>query len=599
MKEHTQTSHSHFIWQPLLLLTVSGYLLAEIYFLTAMVNTFDAGIRASDFSALEFIGRLISGAGIGLSVLIGLSLNQKLNQTPGVKRIAVKVVIFAICTTLGYVAVKSLYQLMENHASKPIVHCSVLGNAAIRVFDRGQLPGFEAWGRASSSVGYKDRQLIRLYLPLHVCISDDYRRVLQASDVVRSELTEMVMDTGLAQKVASPALDIYQGFRAQIARFSNEIANIEALEAASEARFQLRKQSITRLGTLLKSQSRYTATDVQHILSVYACALDTAVASDGVHSTKYLAPQEQRFMLALTGCLFDRARGRFKTIPEVQQATDIYLMEHAIAADWASQFILSPNYLPENALALLRQSFALVFLPTYAVFISTFVVFVCLASYFRTRFLIRAMKTKQRVNPVINAVLSPLVVVPGVWTLLFLWVSEPRQERILFPGYTQSAWVQVVKVTLRPLFYYYQYSYPVLEQLHFPLFLASRETQARHEMTNESNAKKIEPYRHFKTVQGYYAAELCTDECQRVLLDLHPQGEPHGILRYASSQCESKLIYDSTTATGLRYFEVTQEDRQCDVASQWVISHVKDKKLSVTVLQGDVRIEAELQPLNI
>ena len=133
---------SQIIWQPILLSAVLGYLLAEVYFLTLLVNSLYFTESAANLTQLEVTGRLISGAGLGLSALIGLSMNKSLNRTGSVRRISIKLGCFVLVTIVGYVAMKELYLMMERHASKQIVHCSLIGNAANRLFSKGKLPEF-------------------------------------------------------------------------------------------------------------------------------------------------------------------------------------------------------------------------------------------------------------------------------------------------------------------------------------------------------------------------------------------------------------------------------------------------------------------------
>lgn len=625
MQQPIQPPQSHFIWQPILLLAVIAYLIAELYFLTAMVNTFDAGIRSSDFTVMEHMGRFISGAGIGLSVIIGLSMNCKMYQFGRGQRIAINTLIFTLCTLLGYFAVKSLYEVLQSNVSKPIVHCSVLGNSAIRALDRGELPGFEEYGKndaknignslgntRANNLGNKStiqhnwfsRQLLRLYLPLHVCLNDDYRRILQASEVISNELRAMVKETHLPERLAKPAVQIYTGFREQLPRFSAEIANMDALnkdalkphrnqsqniQSQSEEMFALRKTLITRLESQLKSQSRYTNSDVERIVAVYVCALDTAIVKAKEHA------REQRFMLAVTDCLYDRARARFKTLPDVEEGIDIYALEDAIANDWARQFILSPQHMPEKALELMRQSFALVFLPTYAVFISTFVVFMCLAAYFRTRFLIRAAKTNKRVNPVINAMLSPLVVVPGIWTVIFLWVPEPNIEAKLFPPQTQNDWVKVIKVTVRPLFHYYEYTHGGFSNLRVPLLIAPKNDTARQRLLKRTERDKDPKLENLK---GYYVGEICLSHCEPVMLDLENGNVEFAQVRYPLRDCDNRLVYDKNTQSNVTFYESSKNQIDCPVIGVWQVNAL-EYGLLVVVDSNGIKQQTVLKNLHI
>lgn len=600
MQESPQPPQSHFIWQPLLLVAVVIYLIAELYFLTAMVNTLDAGIRSSDFTWMEHLGRFISGAGIGLSVIIGLSMNCRMYQFPVAQRIALNALIFLGCTFAGFFAVKSLYEVIEANTSKPIVHCSVLGNAAIRVLDRGELPGFEHYAKqglpgsdsasnAHSQTGDFSRQLVRLYLPLHICLDDGFRRDIQASDVIRTELSTMVEETRLPKKLAQPALQMYAGFREQLPRFTAEIEALDQLNGQPDKMFALRGKLIKDLDKLLHSQSRFTQTDSERIVAIYICALDTAIAR------KQSGAYEQRFMLAVTDCLYDRARARFKTLPGVHKGTDIYLLERAIATDWARQFVLSPQHMPEKAIDLMRQSFALVFLPTYAVFISTFVVFMCVASYFRTRFLIQAAKRNKRVNPFINAVFSPLVVVPGIWTLILVAVPEPDIENTLFPRHTHSDWVKVVKVTIRPLIHYYEYTHLGFSSVKVPLFIAPKVDNAEERLRQRRERNKDKTLEQLK---GYYVGEICQAQCEPVILDLQDGNAEFAQIRYPGRNCDNRLIFDKNNTQTVTFYESSTNKSSCPTIGVWELD-LDANGLKVTVGKNDREMETTLQNLYI
>lgn len=567
VQQSASAPQSHFIWQPILLVAVLGYLLAELYFLTAMVNTLDAGIRSSDFTFMEHMGRFISGAGVGLSVIIGLSLNSRMYKFTKAKRFAINVAVFSSCTLAGYFLVKGIYEFIEANTAKPVIHCSVLGNAAIRVLDRGELPGFAGYGKSSGSKSEFSRQLLRLYLPLNVCVDDGYRRELQQAQVIREELALMVEETRLPQRLAKPAVEMYKGFREQLPRFTDEIERLDRLNGQSERMFSLRAELIADLTLQLKSQSRFTRTDVDRIVAIYVCALDTAIAR-GHHSA-----YEQRFMLAVTDCLYDRARARFKTLPGVQRGADIYQLEQAIANDWARQFVLSPGDIPDKAFDLMRQSFALVFLPTYAVFISTFVVFMCIAAYFRTRFLIRAAKRKTRVNPVINAILSPLVVIPAIWTGIFLWVPEPDVEKTLFPPHTHTDWVRVMKVTIRPLLHYYQYTHSGFSEANLPLVLAPKISDGKSRLALRKERKRDKTLEQLK---GYYVGEICNDQCQNVILDLKDGTADFAQIRYPLKQCENRLVFDKSNRADLRFYESTKNAKSCPTQGVWELQQTTD-----------------------
>ena len=557
---------SKFIWQPLLFLSVLSYLIAEVYFTTAMVNTLDKGVRSSDFTLMEHLGRIISGAGIGLSVIIALSLNKRLIKQTRAKRYTLNMLIFMTCTASGYYLVKSVYEAIEANTSRHIIHCSVLGNAAIRVLDTGQLPGFSGYGKDASQNNHFQRQLMRLYLPLHICIDDQYRRQLQTSDVMRRELTTMVVETGLPAKITKPALHIYHSFREHLPRFSAEVEQLQRRHDLGLDIFSQRNQFITNLKQQLSSQSRFTRTDVERIVAVYACALDTSVvrAETGIY--------EQRFMVGITDCLYDRARARFKTLPGVQRGTDIYQLEQAIAVDWARQFILSPANMPSQAFDLMRESFALVFLPSYVVMVSTFVFFVCLASYLRTRFLIRADIMQKRVNPVINACLSPLVVIPALWTFVFIGVSESELEQELFPVRTQSDWVKVLKVSIRPLLHYYEYSHSGFASLAVPLTLAPKIFTAT-ERLEQRIARENNLALH--ALRGYYIGELCLQGCEPVILDLKDGRAEYASVRYPNRDCDNRLVYDKSSLEDMVFYESSKSKHGCRSSGTWQLNPVK------------------------
>lgn len=553
-------------------MAVLGYLLAELYFLTAMVNTLDAGIRSSDFTFMEHMGRFISGAGVGLSVIIGLSLSSRMYKFDKAKRFLINTLVFICCTLAGYFVVKQLYEFIEANTAKPVIHCSVIGNAAIRVMDRNQLPGFNSYGKLAGNHSEFSRQLLRLYLPLNICVDDSYRRKLQQVSVIRDELAVMVKESKLPHRIAKPAVQMYAGFREQLPRFAQEIKQLESLMGEPEAMFSLRAQFINNLAAQLESQSRFTSNDAKRIVAIYVCALDTAIDRTSVSAV------EQRFMWSVTDCLYDRARARFKTLPSVQNGTDIYHMEEAIANDWARQFVLSPQDMPEKAFDLMRQSFALVFLPTYAVFISTFVVIMCIAAYFRTRFLIQAAKRNARVNPLINAILSPLVVIPGIWTGIFMFVPEPDVEKTLFPAHTHTDWVKVLKVTIRPLLHYYQYTHSGFSDARLPLVLAPKISDGKSRLHER---QKRDVNQTLKQLKGYYVGQYCDDQCEPVILDLKDGGEDFAVIRYPETQCDNRLVLDKKLASTITvsgesnetftFYESSNKPKRCPTNRVWQV----------------------------
>lgn len=556
----TAANHSFkypFIWQPMLLLAVAGYLVAEVYFLTLLVNSLYFATHYSDLKQLEITGRLISGAGLGLSVLIGLSLSQRLNQKSRVKRLSLKIAAFIAVTIMGYVAMKELYLFLERNASKPIVHCSILGNAANRVFSKGTLPKYQSFIDVGGRAGYSEKQLIRLYLPLHVCINDNYKAILEASPTIEIELASMVHETGLPEKIAQPAIAIYNGFRDNLERFYPAIEKLDKLHNEPEQTMLLRQNQVTEFSDFLATQSRYTRNDIRHLSQVYQCALQKLLPGA-------TGAPEQRFLLAVSQCLYDIARVRFDTLPEVTRASDIIKLEQNIAFHWARQFIASPEDIPEEAFNLMRKSFALVFLPTYAVMVSTFIAFICLAAYLRTRFLIRAQKLNKRVNPVLNACLSPLVVVPFIWTAIFLWLPSPAAEKVLFPSNGQTQWVRALQVTQRPLFYYYDLSLYGFNRLDIPVSFGATREQGRDDKIIDMGLK-------LEDFTGFYALQLCAAGCQSARLELNA-AEQTGQVYYRAQKCTTSLVYEA--GNHLQHFvfhEVPNSRSDCGERRQWHI----------------------------
>ncbi|BDX05176.1 hypothetical protein [Planctobacterium marinum] len=545
-----------FTWQPWLLLAVLSYLLAEIYFLTLLVNSLYYVEHYSDFNQLEVTGRLISGIGLGLSVLIGLSLNKKLNTTNTLNRVSLKLAIFGLVTMLGYIGMKELYLFMERNASKQIIHCSILGNAANRVFSKGTLPEYNTFVASGGLVAYSQKQLVRLYLPMHVCLNDNYRNTLETSATIEVELAQMVSETGLPQKIARPAEVIYLGFRDNLDEFSSVMDKLQRVKN-TELESSFIKQNIANFEQFLQSQSRFTRHDATRLSEVYQCALERATEDSSMHA-------EQRFLLSVSRCLYDVARNRFSSLPEIHKAKDIFKLEQDIAFHWARQFIRAPENIPEEALNLMRKSFALVFLPTYAVLVSTFIVFICLAAYVRTRFLIRAEKLKTRVNPVLNALLSPLVVVPFIWTAIFLWLPRPQVESIIYPANTQTNWVKVIQVTQRPLFYYYDVALESFKQLAIPVSLTTR-TSNTGEFASGTSGSGITEF------TGFYHLNLCDPNCQSVRLHLLPSGKVANVY-YHDGQCTTTLLLDSNRSQSwYHYFETSSAEPECGESRLWRI----------------------------
>ena len=573
-----------FPWQPWLLMALTGYVIAEVYFLTLLVNSLYFAEHFSDFSQLEVMGRVISGAGLGLSALIGLSLNQRLNSAHTVKRISLKFATFILITVACYVVMKELYLFMERNASKPIVHCSILGNAANRVFTKGTLPDYAHFVESGGIRGFSHKQLVRLYLPLHVCMNDRYRDTLQASPTLEVELASMVLETGLPGKIARPAYAIYDGFLKNLNAFMAVVLKLDMAAQSGHDYQGLILQKRLEFEAFLESQSRYTKHDIAQLSEVYQCALSrTHIGTQG-------AP-EQRFMLAVSQCLYAIARERFSSLPQVNKASDISNLEQDVAFHWARQFIASPENIPEQALDLMRKSFALVFLPTYAVLVSTFVVFICLAAYVRTRFLIRAHKLKKRVNPALNACLSPLVVVPFIWTAILLWLPRTVTEAIIFPGDSQSNWVRALQVTQRPLFYYYDLSLSVFSHLNIPVTIVSPD--ALYEMPRSPDLGV-----NLMDFAGYYDLQLCTSTCQSIRLQISHNAEASQAY-YRRSQCATKLVPENGAKQGwFVLYEIAEGNGTCSNNRQWRIKP-NGEFLDIEILDKKQVLRAQAQNLFI
>ncbi|MCC2604607.1 hypothetical protein [Planctobacterium marinum] len=575
---------SQIIWQPLLLFAVVGYLLAEMYFLTVLVNSLYVSEHISDLTQLETTGRVISGAGLGLSVLIGLSLHKGLNRTSAVRRVSIKLGCFILVTIMGYVAMKELYLVMEKNASKNIVHCSLLGNAANRLFSNGNLPDYHRFVGAERLAENSHKQLVRLYLPLHVCLNESYLHTLQTSDVLADELALMLLDTGLPAKVAKPAIAIYQGFKDKIDDFYPIVEGLDNTKSSEPERTLYIDTAVAQFEAFLTTQSRYTRFDIARLSEVYHCSLSALPEAT-------TGPPEQRFLLSVSRCLNTIVKARFPSVAPIVHAEDIYALEGEVARHWSRQLVQSPKDIPQEAFNLMRKSFALVFLPTYAVLVSTFVVFICLAAYVRTRFLIRARRMKQRINPLINASLSPLVVVPFIWTAIFLWLPRTETERVLFPEHLQSQWGKVIEVALRPLFYYYDASLTGFDSLKLPLLVAQ---------VNATETPPVPSKIHHKRrdLGGFYQLSICGETCETVRLVL-TDSMTTGRVYYPKQRCNTTLVFAAETdLQGFSYFETGDANSACQINRRWQIQAVGDV-LEVVLEEGQQVLRLTAQNLFI
>lgn len=574
---------SQIIWQPILLSAVLGYLLAEVYFLTLLVNSLYFTESAANLTQLEVTGRLISGAGLGLSALIGLSMNKSLNRTGSVRRISIKLGCFVLVTIVGYVAMKELYLMMERHASKQIVHCSLIGNAANRLFSKGNLPEFHYFVSPEQQTQSSHKQLVRLYLPLHVCLNDSYMAKLQKSDVLQDELSLMLMETGLPEKLARPVVTIYQGFKDRIDDFRVVVEELDSHSNFIETRQKHVDDAVSEFSAFLATQSRFTRHDITRLTEVYQCSLSGLPdATTG--------PPEQRFMLAVSRCLTQLLRQRLPGLGEITRASDVYQLDHKIAHYWATQYINSPRDIPEDAFNLMRKSFALVFLPTYAVLVSTFIVFICLAAYLRTRFLIRARRMKKRINPVLNASLSPLVVVPFIWTAIFLWLPKTETEKVLFPQHTQSQWGRVIQVALRPLFYYYDASVTGFKHMNLPLMIG--QVSAAQSQVSEENKQNTSV-----DLSGYYGLSICNGRCEDVLVEIDDNRQS-GRVYYRQRQCATKLVFDKEELQHFSYFETAADNSECKFNRRWQFRHI-EQAMEILLEEGQQVLHFSAQNLFI
>lgn len=472
------------------------YVGVEIWFLTGLTNTLATYLTRPDVEAIEHTGRLVTALGFALSLLIGLSANQILDNLNIAKRTLIKLGLAATVAAIAYFGVKTLYEGIKDRVKPNIVQCSLLGGLAVDALDEGKLPLFKELQTEGVYSPLAKLQLVRMLLPLHICMDESARKQFIVSDYIRHSAADQFQGIELATNTSKALQTVYEGFRDVLPNLVPSFNHIQDAATDNQLRLARIEEAKTTIATQLDRDHFRNNAEKRYILETFVCASNRAI------NNQFDGPSERQFMLGVTSCLFDKLRKRVPTLPAPEQATDIYKLNQITIEAVLRQLWRDPSKVDPIIVNRLRDSFALVFLPAFAVCVSVFVISLCIASYIRSRFAIYALSRNKRVNPIANALLSILVVVPGIWTLIFLFVPASELENALFPKRGLTSELLVAKVAMRPLIMLYPDFY---QQAHYiggaPILGSAASSQFRKQeyLQLESALNKAREMQHFVT----------------------------------------------------------------------------------------------------
>lgn len=188
-------------YTPWLFFLITLYLLFEVYFLTALINSLSTSLRPEQIESLEEIGRYITGIGTATAYLAWLTGRYvKMLRYP--KK---RVLIWALFPFfIGYFGIKYVFDEVVERASPKAVMCSLIGVAAKEALLEGRGIPIQGWNDESSFLPVEDFQIGLLLLPQAVCLNKELRNTLVDSDSVKNQISKRVITSeGVSRKLKS------------------------------------------------------------------------------------------------------------------------------------------------------------------------------------------------------------------------------------------------------------------------------------------------------------------------------------------------------------------------------------------------------------
>ncbi len=427
-------------WQPWLLLLILVFIALQIWFLTALTYSVASAGMQLDIDAMELAGRSIASAGFSLSVIIGISRFRRLYSRPRWQRGLIKIAVGVVSTVVVYFGLKLAYQGIQERVRFDLIHCSVAGGLASQ-----SLHGWQVDASGSMSV---DKALLQLLLPLAVCLDDGLYEKVLASESTERDLKNLFASQGKLELIQRRMVNLYRQLLHRLPQLLPWYSQYLAAEKGNQRQLVLADfEQQLQIRAMLDSQ--LNRSQIERIVQLFE-------SGAALHQTSPGLNQAYSLMLAATQLLYDGLSKRQPYLVQPVAANQIYTVANDMADAMARLFLAQQQPAQNQLLEAMRPSFGLVLLPVFAVALSTFVISLAIANYVRSRLFRYAHHKGGQVNPIFNAVLSVLVIIPLVWWLLFNLLNETPLERQLFPQHVQSPGVIALKVALRPLLYLYE-----------------------------------------------------------------------------------------------------------------------------------------------
>lgn len=180
-----------------LFILVIFYLLFEVYFLAALINSLSTSLQADQIESLECIGRFITGIGTACACLTWLTARYVKDKCYPKKSI----LFFAIFPFLvGYFGIKLILDEVVERASPEALMFSLIGVAAKEALLEGRDIPIKGWNDESSFLPVENFQIGLLLLPQAVYVNKEIRDVLVESDSVRDQITKRVITNPVVSK---------------------------------------------------------------------------------------------------------------------------------------------------------------------------------------------------------------------------------------------------------------------------------------------------------------------------------------------------------------------------------------------------------------
>lgn len=435
-----------YLFHPLLFILLLTYIAVEIVFLTTFTNTLGSHTGLHNFSYFEVFGRNISAFGIGLSFLMLLS-TRAISEYPLKIRFWFKAISFVLVCWISSFALKTVFEHVVENASPSLTKCSVIGSIAQSAIDRGNDSYLAAWSDENYFTSIEEFHLGKILTPFSVCMSSNLSEKITTSpnfaENIRALYGELPMLTDAGSLAREPYLQIEKNLeKMQKALFyyTNSRNKDKAIEKIKkDASTNARKFGIEK------------AESIEAFSEIFSCSVKRAAGAPN-----YWKAKEALLPSALACNSEYIAKDSNKVSASFVDSTDdLYELGRTVAAHQMA-FSLASNVEPANIeeLRYLKGAVASMVLPVFIYFVSTFVIVLCIASYFKNRVGLYFLRVQGRVPPVLNFVFSTpfIVILIGI----VLWNAPTSQfEENIFPVHERSFSSQVVLIGLRSTFIYY------------------------------------------------------------------------------------------------------------------------------------------------